>query len=571
MGLLVDQTLFRSVKEINMRQKIQVGVVLAVMIGVSLIWLTAPQRLFAGTEAGEAVPALVSFQGFLAGSNGDPLADGSYPMTFAIYDAATGGALIWAETHTGVAVSNGYFSVMLGSGNCTNGCPFGADGFSNGAARYLQTSVDTGGGFVDFPRQRLASVPYAFRSERAEHASTADTAVSANTAITATSANTADTAISANTAISATSASTANTAGSAPWSGLTGVPSGFADNVDNDTLGDLGCSVNQIAKWNGSAWVCAPDETGGSYENVITVATSGGDFTSVAAALASISDSSSSNRYLVRVMPGVYTETDLVVVKNYVHVQGSGPNATVVTSSRSSGSPGNASATVDLLDHGRISNLTVRNTGTGTYSIALYSAETSRATVVDNVVAEAIGAGGTGHYAAYWNDAEAIIRNSTLLAGGATGFGTAVNAAFGSVNIAGGFPQALIENSRLIGGSNNNREDCVDNTGTGFGMQLSNSSPMVRDSYICGGHRGVGVYTNGNAQIQNSSVKASSTGSAFLFEISASGSISVANSGVAYFGNRFTGAGTGLRCVHAYDLGTYQPKTNGTTSATACL
>ena len=177
------------------------------MIGLSLIWLTAPQQLFANNEASETVPGLVSFQGSLADGNGDPLADGSYPMAFAIYDAATDGALIWAETHTGVAVSSGYFSVMLGSGNCTSGCPFGTDDFNNGAVRYLQTSVDTGGGFVEFPRhQQLASVPYAFQSERADHASTADAAVSANTAITA------------------TSASTANTADSAPWSGLTGIP-----------------------------------------------------------------------------------------------------------------------------------------------------------------------------------------------------------------------------------------------------------------------------------------------------------------------------------------------------------
>lgn len=531
--------------------RVQVGIVLTVMMGLSLIWLTAPQQLFANNEAAEAVPGLVSFQGALAGANGDPLADGSYPMAFAVYDSATDGALIWAETHAGVAVSDGYFSVMLGSGNCTDGCPLDAGDFSSGAVRYLQTSVDTGGGFVDFPRQRLGSVPYAFQAERADQATTADTAIVASTAVTATSASMAD------------------TAGSAPWSGLTGVPSGFADNVDDDALGELGCSVGQIAKWNGSAWACAPDETGG-YENVITVATSGGDFTSVAAALASVTDSSSDNRYLVRVMSGVYTETELAVVKSYVHVQGSGPNATVVTSSRSSGSPSNASATVDLLDHGRISNLTVRNTGTITYGIALYSAETSRAAVVDNVVAEAIGAGGTGHYAAYWNDAEAIIRNSTLFAGGAVGFDTSVNAAFGSVNIAAGFPQAIIENSRLIGGSNNDLINCNDNTGTGFGMELSDSSPLVRDSYICGGHRGVALNTNGNPQIQNSSVKVSSTNSAFLFEIANLGSISVANSGIVDFGDLFTGSGTGLRCVHVYDLGTYQPRTDDTTSATAC-
>ncbi len=526
-----------------MNNKSQVRIVLLVMIGIALTWLMAGQRLFAGIEGTGAVPALISFQGLLADGNGDPLADGTYDMAFALYDAASGGTLIWAETQNGVAVSNGFFAVMLGSGICTNGCPLGADDFTS-ATRYLQTSVDTGSGLVDFPRQQLASAPYAFQSEQADQANTAEHATTAD------------------------SATTANTADAAPWSGLTSVPPGFADNVDDDTLGTLACSPNEIAKWDGTTWNCAPDDAGGSYENVITVATGGGDFTSVAGALDSITDSAADNRYLVRVMAGVFTETALVEVKEYVHVHGSGPNATVITSARTGGTPGNGAATVDLMENGRISNLTVRNTGTGVFGIALYSAETNRAAIVDGVVAEAIGAGGTGHYAAYWNDANAIIRNSTLFAGGATGI-AAVNAAFGSVNIAAGFPQALIENSILMGGSASNLENCNDNTGTGFGMQLSNSSPMVRDSYICGGHRGVAVLTNGNPQIQNSSVKVSSTGSAFLFEISASGSISVANSGVSY-SNKFTGAGTGLRCVHTYDLGTYQPKVDGTTSATAC-
>jgi hypothetical protein len=306
------------------------------------------------------------------------------------------------------------------------------------------------------------------------------------------------------------------------------------------------------------------------YANVISVAKSGGDFSSVADALASITDASAENPWLVRVMPGFYLETELVRVKSFVHLQGAGPDITVITSTRTAGSPGDTSATVRLDEAARISDLTVRNEGTGVFGIALYSTLTTRASVVDNVHAEAVGAGGTGHYGAYWNDASAIIRNSTLIAGGATGFGTGVNAAFGSVNISAGFPQALIENSILMGGSANNLENCSDSTGTGFGLQLRESSPMVRYSYICGGHRGVAVYNNGHPQIQNSSVKVSSTGSAFLFEISASGSISLANSGVSYVGNKFTGAGTGLRCVHAYNSGTYQALSDGSTSATAC-
>jgi hypothetical protein len=483
--------------EVSMNKRAITIIFLAIGFCLSLVAANGGRQLLAEVSGiSSGAPSLISYQGFLADSSGTPLSDGSYAMTFAIYDAASGGTKIWEETQSSVTVGGGYFSVLLGNGSCTTGCPLDASTFS-GTTRYLQTSVTTGSGTTTFPRQRLASAPFALQ---------------------ATEAQTMD------------------------WSGLTAVPAGFADGTDD----------------------------GATYDNVITVAKSGGDFTSVASALNSITDSSSSNRYLVRVMPGEYTETSLVTVKSYVHLRGSGPNATVITSSRSSATPSNASATVDLLDNGRISNITVRNTGTSTFGIALYSAETSRAAVVDNVVAEAIGVGGTGHYAAYWNDAEATIRNSTLFAGGAVGFGTAVNAGFGSVNISGGFPQALIENSSLIGGSNNFAENCNDNTGTGFGMQLSNSSPYVRYTYICGGHRGITVNTNGNPQIQSSSVKVSSSGSAFLFEISASGSISVANSGISYAGNKFTGVGTGLRCVGNFNLGTWAALSDGTTAAAAC-
>ena len=451
-------------------------------------------------------PGTMTHQGYLVESG--TAISGTVALEFGLYSASSGGSPLWEETHASVPVSGGYYTVVLG-----NTSPLDASLFAS-TTRYLQVSVDTGGGFVDLPRQAVTSVPFAFQ---AAHADAADTAAFADTAALA---------------------------DAAPWSGLTGVPAGFADGID-----DVG---------------------GIEYENFISVSPSGGDYTSVAAALASITDSSDTNRYLVWVGPGVYTESNLVSVPAYVHLKGSGPNVTVITSSRSSATPSNASATVDLLEDSRISEVTVRNTGTGTFGIAIYSAETTRDTRVDNVVAQAIGAGGTGHYAVYANDAELHISNSLLFAGGATGFGTGVNAAFGSVNIGGGFPQALITNSILMGGSASNLENCNDNTGTGFGMQLSNSTPMVRDSYICGGHRGVALYTNGNPQFQNSSIKVSSTGSAFLFEISASGSISVANSGVAYVGNKFTGAGTGLRCVHVYDLGTYTPKTDGTTSGTAC-
>ncbi len=426
-------------------------------------------------HAPAAPPSLISFQGFLSDSNGDPVADGSYLMNFAIYDAASGGALIWAESQSSVPVSGGVFAVMLGSGNCTDGCPLGSDTFAE-SNRYLQVSADVGNGLTTFPRQQFGSVPYALQ---------------------------------------------------------------------------------------------APTDSGATYENVLTVATGGGDFTSVAAALASITDNSATNRYLVRVMPGVYTETELVTVKSYVHVQGAGPNATVITSARTGGSPGSAVATVDLLDNGRLTDITIRNTGTGTYGIALYSAQTSRAAVVDNVVAEAIGAGGTGHYAAYWNDAEATIRDSSLYATGATGFGTGVNAALGIVNISGGFPQPLITNSRLIGGNGSaDGLSCAGNSGTGFAIQGVNAAPQVFDSYLCGDRRGIFLGTNGQTRLHNSQLWVSSTGGSFMVETTTSAAVIMANSGVFYTGNKYTGTG-GLVCVNSYTAN-YTPASDGTTSATAC-
>ncbi len=455
------------------------------LLCIALLVLGSGQRLWAEANASNTAPSLISYQGFLSVSGGDPLADGSYAMTFSIYDTASGGTKIWEETQGSVAVGGGYFSVLLGSGSCTTGCPLAAGSFSQ-ANRYLETSVDTGGGLVTFPRQQLASVPYALQ------------------------------------------------AASVPWSGVTDAP-----------------------------------DIGGGYENVIVVAQSGGDYSSVAEALNSITDSAVDNRYLVQVMPGTYVETGLVTVKEYVHVQGAGPNATLVTSSRTSGTPGNGAATVDLLENGRLSDLTIHNTATGTFGIALYSAETSRAAVVDNVVAEANGAGGTGHYAVYLNDAEVTIQNSILRASGATGFSTGVNAALGIVNISGGFPQPLIKNSRLMGGNvDANGLSCAGNSGTGFAIQGVNAAPQVFDSYLCGDWRGVFLGVNGQARLHHSQLWVGSTSGAFMVETTSSATVIMANSGVFYVGNKYTGTGN-FACVNSYKAN-YTPASDGTTSGTAC-
>lgn len=59
------------------------------------------------------VSRTISYQGLLTEPDGRPIADGDYQMTLRLYDAASGGVLLWEETQT-VEVEKGLFSLYLG-------------------------------------------------------------------------------------------------------------------------------------------------------------------------------------------------------------------------------------------------------------------------------------------------------------------------------------------------------------------------------------------------------------------------------------------------------------------------
>lgn len=65
----------------------------------------------------QTVPQTMAYQGYVTDLVGSPVADGSYTFTFALYTTASGGGSFWQETHSGVAVSRGLFTVVLGSNN----------------------------------------------------------------------------------------------------------------------------------------------------------------------------------------------------------------------------------------------------------------------------------------------------------------------------------------------------------------------------------------------------------------------------------------------------------------------
>lgn len=136
--------------------------------------------------AASAVPvgSAFTYQGRLT-DGGNP-ANGSYDLRFTLFDAASGGTTVGAPfTLEDVAVNQGLFTVALDFGTAA----FAAD------ARWLEVAARPGastGAFTTIAgRQALTPSPFALRSE------------------------------------------------ATPWTGVSGKPAGFADNVDNDSGGTV--------------------------------------------------------------------------------------------------------------------------------------------------------------------------------------------------------------------------------------------------------------------------------------------------------------------------------------------
>jgi hypothetical protein len=105
-----------------------------------------------------APPQTLHHQGYLTTSAGAPV-DGTVTVDFSLYDAPSGGNLLWTETQS-VTVQNGHYAVILG-----NVIPFG---LSFDAPYWL--GVKAGADAEMSPRAALTMVPYAFRALAAEGA-----------------------------------------------------------------------------------------------------------------------------------------------------------------------------------------------------------------------------------------------------------------------------------------------------------------------------------------------------------------------------------------------------------------
>lgn len=151
-------------------------------------------------QAQVPAPRLLPYQGRLLRADGSPEA-GSHLLTFRIYDAASGGNLLWTE-HQTVPLTNGFYAAFLGS---VASFP---DSLFDGRDRWMSIAVDDGPELS--PRQQIGSVAYAITATNALVAAQATRADSAVRADTAGSADRAATAVQATRAAIATRAETAD-------------------------------------------------------------------------------------------------------------------------------------------------------------------------------------------------------------------------------------------------------------------------------------------------------------------------------------------------------------------------
>lgn len=124
--------------------------------------LLAPEAL---AQSGDA-PSILHYQARLLDSGGSPLSAASLSVTFTLYDAPTGGSVLYTETQN-LDVTGGLLSAQIGASN-----PLNTTLFDSGSERWLGITI--GSDSEMSPRTRMTSVAYALRAASARQADNVD-------------------------------------------------------------------------------------------------------------------------------------------------------------------------------------------------------------------------------------------------------------------------------------------------------------------------------------------------------------------------------------------------------------
>jgi len=149
--------------------------------------LTSALGLALGSLNAQTVPPFINYQGKVTDSAGVGLGTGTpvnRKVIFRVFDAPSAGNRLWSEQHT-VTISNGEFSVLLGSGidtvfnnvtenPTTTNVPLATVFTAAGIARFVEIVVDNGDNILNTqdaaiaPRQQITSTAYSFRARSAD-------------------------------------------------------------------------------------------------------------------------------------------------------------------------------------------------------------------------------------------------------------------------------------------------------------------------------------------------------------------------------------------------------------------
>lgn len=215
------------------------------------------------------------------------------------------------------------------------------------------------------------------------------------------------------------------------------------------------------------------------YHNVIVVSSDGGDFTSVQAALNSISGNSAGNKFLILVKPGTYGGQ--VTMKPFVDIEGAGEKITKLTYT---GNPALQVGTVIGASNAEIRFLTTENTGAATYAVGMSNNGASPSIL--HVTATA--SGGTYNYGVYNSTSSPVMKNVTLTATGGPGNTYGMN----------NYASAPVMNNVIATASGA--------SGGNYGISNENSSPATMNNVTAtasGGSGSYGVYNSQSSPTMN--------------------------------------------------------------------
>lgn len=264
------------------------------------------------------------------------------------------------------------------------------------------------------------------------------------------------------------------------------------------------CAIVLVLIFSTLAFAERPTDPQPVQPNPVIVAKSGGHFTDPIAAMNSIIDASSTNPYLIKIMPGIYDLGAIPLrVKDYVSIEGSGTDVTKITGSVSDNGSSDFALVISA-SNSTVSNLTIDNKENTYSSVSLIFDGKQNATAKNVVLISNGYYGSTGVYVK--NNADIKLIDSKIYAqnGLQMGYST-VTARDLYIQISIDTPGGSAESWQGVGLFNSHGDFVADGlTIDGIHETVKCTGIMYQSKYTVGeGVRGSFYLTNGLINVGN--------------------------------------------------------------------